>query len=68
MANLVPLNLSHKLTRDTVIRGNFLPKGTVIVPQISAVLNDGQVAARKIARLNFYYFKIDFRASRRIRA
>jgi cytochrome P450 len=43
MANLVPLNVMHKLTKDVVIDGHFLPKGTAIVPQVSAVLADGEV-------------------------
>jgi len=37
----------HKLTKDVVIDGHFLPKGTSIVPQISAVLADGEVYGNK---------------------
>ena len=40
MANLLPLNLIHKTTRDVTIRGYLIPKNTCIVPQIGAVLFD----------------------------
>ncbi|KAF7637785.1 hypothetical protein Mgra_00002759 [Meloidogyne graminicola] len=43
VANLIPLNVFHKLTKDVVINGYSLLKGTVIVPQISAVLADGEI-------------------------
>ncbi|CAK5088305.1 unnamed protein product [Meloidogyne enterolobii] len=43
MANLVPLNVAHKLTRDVKIDGYYIPKDTTIIPQISAVLADGEV-------------------------
>ncbi|CAK5087052.1 unnamed protein product [Meloidogyne enterolobii] len=43
MANLVPLNVAHKLTRDVKIDGYYIPKDTTIIPQISAVLADGEI-------------------------
>uniref|UniRef100_A0A1I7UBW0 CYtochrome P450 family n=1 Tax=Caenorhabditis tropicalis TaxID=1561998 RepID=A0A1I7UBW0_9PELO len=38
--NLVPLNLQHETTKDTVINGYCIPKGTGVVAQISTVMND----------------------------
>ncbi|KAF1752920.1 hypothetical protein GCK72_019475 [Caenorhabditis remanei] len=38
--NLVPLNTQHATTRDTVINGYKIPKGTGVVAQISTVMND----------------------------
>ncbi|KAF1752919.1 hypothetical protein GCK72_019474 [Caenorhabditis remanei] len=38
--NLVPLNLQHATTRDTVINGYRIPKGTGVVAQISTIMND----------------------------
>uniref|UniRef100_A0A7E4VY01 SCP domain-containing protein n=1 Tax=Panagrellus redivivus TaxID=6233 RepID=A0A7E4VY01_PANRE len=38
--NLVPMNVPHRTTRDVEIMGYKLPKGTVIVDQISTVLHD----------------------------
>lgn len=38
--NLVPLNLQHATTRDTVIDGYFIPKGTGVVAQISTIMMD----------------------------
>uniref|UniRef100_A0A914M7G5 Unspecific monooxygenase n=1 Tax=Meloidogyne incognita TaxID=6306 RepID=A0A914M7G5_MELIC len=43
MANLVPLNVAHKLTKDVKIDGYYIPKDTIIIPQISAVLADGEI-------------------------
>ena len=43
VANLLPLNVLHRLTKDVVIDGFHLPKGTAIVPQISALLIDDEV-------------------------
>uniref|UniRef100_A0A914Y2X9 Cytochrome P450 n=1 Tax=Panagrolaimus superbus TaxID=310955 RepID=A0A914Y2X9_9BILA len=37
MANLLPLNLLHKTTRDVTIHGHFIPKNTCIVPQIGNI-------------------------------
>ncbi|CAL2044088.1 unnamed protein product [Caenorhabditis brenneri] len=41
--NLVPLNTQHATTRDTVINGYRIPKGTGVIAQISTVLNDETV-------------------------
>ncbi|KAI1720890.1 cytochrome p450 domain-containing protein [Ditylenchus destructor] len=40
IANLVPNNVMHKTTRDVTIDRYFFPKGTIITPQVSAVLCD----------------------------
>ncbi|CAI2352585.1 unnamed protein product [Caenorhabditis sp. 36 PRJEB53466] len=42
-ANIVPLNLQHATTRDTIINGYKIPKGTGVVAQISTVMNDEKV-------------------------
>lgn len=42
-SNIVTLNLLHKNTKDITIDGYFLPKGTTIVPQISAILYNKKV-------------------------
>ncbi len=42
-ANIVAQNLFHKTTRDTVINGHKIAKGTVCVPQISVVLLDPKI-------------------------
>ncbi|UMM32552.1 hypothetical protein L5515_006298 [Caenorhabditis briggsae] len=38
--NLVPLNVPHPTSRDTVINCYSIPKGTGVVAQISTVMND----------------------------
>ncbi|CAO4376705.1 unnamed protein product [Caenorhabditis nigoni] len=38
--NLVPLNLQHETTKDTVINGYHIPRGTGVVAQISTIMND----------------------------
>ncbi|XP_032137981.1 cytochrome P450 2E1 isoform X1 [Sapajus apella] len=40
--NLVPSNLPHEATRDTIFRGYLIPKGTVIIPNLDSVLYDNQ--------------------------
>ncbi|KAF6317066.1 cytochrome P450 family 2 subfamily E member 1 [Rhinolophus ferrumequinum] len=40
--NLVPLNVYHKATRDTVFRGYEIPKGTIIIPTLDSLLYDKQ--------------------------
>uniref|UniRef100_A0A8R1E0I3 Cytochrome P450 n=1 Tax=Caenorhabditis japonica TaxID=281687 RepID=A0A8R1E0I3_CAEJA len=42
-ANLVPLNLLHMTTRDTVINKYSIPKGTGVIAQISTVMYDESV-------------------------
>uniref|UniRef100_A0A1I7T635 Unspecific monooxygenase n=1 Tax=Caenorhabditis tropicalis TaxID=1561998 RepID=A0A1I7T635_9PELO len=42
-ANVVPLNLLHMTTRDTVLRGCNIPKRTGVVAQISTVMYDEEV-------------------------
>uniref|UniRef100_A0A183BJQ4 Unspecific monooxygenase n=1 Tax=Globodera pallida TaxID=36090 RepID=A0A183BJQ4_GLOPA len=43
IANIVPNNVLHALTREVTVDGFKLPKGTAIVPQVSAVLFDDTV-------------------------
>uniref|UniRef100_A0A915DW26 Cytochrome P450 n=1 Tax=Ditylenchus dipsaci TaxID=166011 RepID=A0A915DW26_9BILA len=43
LCNLFPENLPHRTTRDVVICGHQIAKGTLIVPQICCVLYDEQL-------------------------
>uniref|UniRef100_A0A914HQN8 Unspecific monooxygenase n=1 Tax=Globodera rostochiensis TaxID=31243 RepID=A0A914HQN8_GLORO len=43
VANILPNNVLHALTREVTVDGFKLPKGTAIVPQVSAVLIDDAV-------------------------
>ena len=43
IANVVPLNVLHSTTEDTLVGGYLLPKGTLIVPQISSILFDEKI-------------------------
>ncbi|EGT51399.1 CBN-CYP-33D1 protein [Caenorhabditis brenneri] len=43
LANIIPLNLLHVTTRDTVIDGYPIEKGTGVVAQISTVMLDEEV-------------------------
>uniref|UniRef100_A0A914VPX5 Cytochrome P450 n=1 Tax=Plectus sambesii TaxID=2011161 RepID=A0A914VPX5_9BILA len=43
VANILPMNLLHKTTRDTTIRGYKIAKGTICIPQISVVHLDPKV-------------------------
>ncbi|KAM9197923.1 cytochrome P450 2E1-like [Dugong dugon] len=40
--NLVPSNLPHEATRDTMFRGYAIPKGTVVIPTLDSLLYDDQ--------------------------
>ncbi|XP_037015059.2 cytochrome P450 2E1 [Artibeus jamaicensis] len=40
--NLLPTNLLHEATRDTVFRGYVIPKGTVVIPTLDSLLFDNQ--------------------------
>ncbi|XP_066548423.1 cytochrome P450 2J2 isoform X1 [Amia ocellicauda] len=40
MGNIVPLDLIHMTTRDTMLGGYFLPKGTQVIPNLTSVLFD----------------------------
>lgn len=42
-ANIIPLNLIHMTTRDTVIDGFPIQKGTGVIAQISTVMYDEKV-------------------------
>ncbi|KAG8445790.1 hypothetical protein GDO86_010540 [Hymenochirus boettgeri] len=39
-ADVLPLNLPRSTTQDLTFRGYFLPKGTVVIPLLTSVLND----------------------------
>lgn len=52
--NLLPCNLFHATTRDTVINGNIIPKGTGVIAQISTVMLDEKVLLKVI------FFKISY--------
>ncbi|XP_053577328.1 cytochrome P450 2D6 [Bombina bombina] len=41
--DIVPLALPHKAYRDTQIQGLFIPKGTVVMTNLSSVLKDDRV-------------------------
>jgi cytochrome P450 family 33 len=43
LVNVLPSNLAHQTTRDVVVEGYRIPKGTAIIPQIAAVLHDETV-------------------------
>lgn len=43
LANLVPVNLPHSTTRDVVLAGHTVPKGTTVIHQISSVLCDPEI-------------------------
>jgi cytochrome P450 family 33 len=44
IANLVPINLFHRVTKDVTIEGYLLKKGTWISPQVSCLLYDPEVS------------------------
>ncbi|XP_066548414.1 cytochrome P450 2J2 isoform X2 [Amia ocellicauda] len=38
--NIVPLNIPRRTTRDITLRGYFIPKGTLVTPNLTSVLFD----------------------------
>ncbi|KAK1333421.1 hypothetical protein QTO34_005804 [Cnephaeus nilssonii] len=40
--NLLPSNLNHEATQDTVFRGYVIPKGTTLIPTLDSVLFDNK--------------------------
>ncbi|KAM4852081.1 cytochrome P450 2C19-like [Thomomys bottae] len=38
--DLIPMNVSHAVTRDVKFRGYFIPKGTTILTSLTSVLHD----------------------------
>ncbi|KAI6175821.1 Unspecific monooxygenase [Aphelenchoides bicaudatus] len=43
LANILATNLIHQTTRDVNVNGFNIPKGTAIIPQISAVLHSKEI-------------------------
>ncbi|KAI1702541.1 cytochrome p450 domain-containing protein [Ditylenchus destructor] len=41
--DLVPVNLNHTTTRDVVLNGYRLPKGTIVAPELCTVLYDENI-------------------------
>uniref|UniRef100_A0A4W3IVZ0 Cytochrome P450, family 2, subfamily K, polypeptide 8 n=1 Tax=Callorhinchus milii TaxID=7868 RepID=A0A4W3IVZ0_CALMI len=39
-ANIIPMNIPHATTKDTHLRGYFIPKGTQVIPLLASVLYD----------------------------
>lgn len=46
LANLLPMNVLHETTCDVEIEGYSIPKGTLVLPQISTVMYDEEVFPR----------------------
>uniref|UniRef100_A0A8R1E5Y6 CYtochrome P450 family n=1 Tax=Caenorhabditis japonica TaxID=281687 RepID=A0A8R1E5Y6_CAEJA len=42
-ANILPINLMHATTQDTIIKGYHLPKGTGVIAQISTLMLDEKI-------------------------
>ncbi|XP_053362076.1 vitamin D(3) 25-hydroxylase-like isoform X1 [Clarias gariepinus] len=40
IANITPLSVFHSTTRDTELMGYSIPKGTIIIPNLSSVLSE----------------------------
>ncbi|XP_060782735.1 cytochrome P450 2D3-like [Neoarius graeffei] len=40
IANIVPLDIFHSTSKDTELMGYNIPKGTIIIPNLSSVLNE----------------------------
>ncbi|CAN9500603.1 unnamed protein product [Ophioblennius macclurei] len=43
MGNIIPLNVIHMANKDTTLDKYTIPKGTMIIPTLNAVLNDKSV-------------------------
>ncbi|CAD6191691.1 unnamed protein product [Caenorhabditis auriculariae] len=43
LANLVPINFPRQIKKDVVLQGHWIPSGTTIVHQISAIFYDDKV-------------------------
>ncbi|XP_067317336.1 cytochrome P450 2G1-like [Anolis sagrei] len=48
-SDLVPMDLAHRVIRDTEFRGYLIPKGTEIYPVLSSVLHDPKMFKRPFA-------------------
>lgn len=51
MCNLLPQNMLHRTTKDVVVDGYHLPKGTCIVPQLSSIFYDDKVRQQFAQRI-----------------
>uniref|UniRef100_W5MZ51 Uncharacterized protein n=1 Tax=Lepisosteus oculatus TaxID=7918 RepID=W5MZ51_LEPOC len=40
MGNIAPLSIPHMTTKDTNIQGYFLPKGTLVIANLTSVMFD----------------------------
>ncbi|XP_015253255.1 PREDICTED: cytochrome P450 2K1-like [Cyprinodon variegatus] len=40
MGNIIPLNVAHKMTKDTTLDKYSIPKGTLVIPSLHSVLHD----------------------------
>ncbi|NWI08515.1 CP2G1 protein, partial [Crypturellus soui] len=45
VSDLLPMDVPHMVTRDTLFRGYLLPKGTEVYPLLSTALNDPSMFA-----------------------
>ncbi|XP_067317005.1 cytochrome P450 2G1-like [Anolis sagrei] len=48
-SDLVPMDVAHRVIRDTEFRGYLIPKGTEIYPVLSSVLHDPKMFKRPFA-------------------
>ena len=52
MANILPINLQHRVTQDVSVNGYHLQKGTVVIPQIAAVHMDPKIFPNQIRSIH----------------